>query len=167
MDTEGHPERIGLHRAGVPRLTRPDGFTNFNSPHHRALFGDPLLRPFGDFRSPPTVSIVADEGEDGIALSFTLEGSGYLGRTWYGNRRNEGRGRIYEVIPLEEEPSSVTLTKVEGVRASGETFPITRRTVLLERIDGRTFLHLQAVTDDPEALREKGSRVKAYVRFTE
>ncbi|MHC4934097.1 MAG: hypothetical protein ACYTGV_18140, partial [Planctomycetota bacterium] len=103
----------------------------------------------------------------GIGLVFRLEKAGYLGRTWYGNRghKNPGRGRIYEVVPLRAGPSEAVVTAVEAHSAKGEPFAITRTTALLEKIDGRVCLHIQLVTDDPKALREKGATVKVRVRF--
>jgi hypothetical protein len=167
MDTGGHPEQIGVYVTGKPARWDPDGFVNYNSPHNRALYGDPLFRPFGDRRAPRTVTIEPEEDAAGIGLVFRLEKSGYLGRTWYGNRghKNPGRGRIYEVVPLRAGPSEAVVTAVEAHSAKGEPFAITRTTALLEKIDGRVCLHIQLVTDDPKALREKGATVKVRVRF--
>jgi hypothetical protein len=167
MDTSGHPERIGVYVTGKPRRWEPDDFVNYNSPHNRALYGDPLFRPFGDRRSPATVEIVAAEDERGINLVFRLMKSGYLGRTWYGNRghRSPGRGRIYEVIPLKGEPRSLSVGRPKARTAAKEGFDITGTTALIERIDGKSFLHIQLVTTDPKALREKGATIEVRVRF--
>ncbi|MHC4956291.1 MAG: hypothetical protein ACYTGZ_20815 [Planctomycetota bacterium] len=166
MDTGGHPERIGVYVTGKPRFWDPDGFKNYNSPHNRALYGDPLLQPFGDHRSAPTVRITATEKKGGAELEFELLKSGYLGRTLYGNRgRSPGRGRIYEAVPLKGAPKSVEIEKVEARDAAGEEFAMSSTTALLERIDGKTLLHLQLVTNDPKALKTKGARVKVAVRL--
>ncbi|MEB3323636.1 MAG: hypothetical protein VKI81_12505, partial [Synechococcaceae cyanobacterium] len=165
MDTEGHPERIGLFVAGGPVHGSPDGFVNFNGPQNRALYGDPLLRPFGDHRSPATVEVSAKEHARGIEVTFRVAGSGYLGRTLYGNRDNPGRGRIYEVVPLKGHPVTVTLDGVEARSEGGTPYAITRRAALLERIDGQTLLHVQLVTDDPKALSTRGSLVRARLTF--
>ena len=165
MDTEGHPERIGVYVTGKPARWDPDDYINYNSPQHRALYGDPLMRPFGKHHSPPSVTISATASGRDLELEFEVMKTGYQGRTLYGNRRMRGAGRIYEVIPLEGHPRSVTVGKVKGLLADGNEFAITRTTALLERIDGETFLHLQLVTDDREALRTKGSRVSVEVRF--
>ncbi|MHC4342917.1 MAG: hypothetical protein ACYSX0_22235 [Planctomycetota bacterium] len=167
MDTGGHPERIGIYVTGKPARWDPDGFVNYNSPHNRALYGDPLFRPFGDRRAPATVRVESQEDADGIDLVFRLEKSGYLGRTWYGNRghKDPGRGRIYEVIPLRAAPSDLAVDASKAQNSKGESFVISNTTALVERIDGKVYLHLQLVTDDPKALREKGATVKVRVGF--
>jgi hypothetical protein len=113
------------------------------------------------------VTIESKEDAHGIDLLFRLEKSGYLGRTWYGNRghKNPGRGRIYEVIPLGAAPAEVVAEAPEAHNVKGEPFAISGTTALIEKIDGRVYLHLQLVTDDPKVLREKGATVKVRVRF--
>ncbi|MHC4778958.1 MAG: HEAT repeat domain-containing protein [Planctomycetota bacterium] len=167
MDTGGHPEQIGVYVEGKPAMWDPDGFTNYNSPHNRALYGDPQFKPFGAFRSPATVKVVAEVAEDRAVLRFELASSGYLGRTWYGNRgrSNKGRGRIYEVVELPEAPKALTVGEVTALDGSGEPFEITSKTVLLEEIDSKTYLHIQLVTDSAEALRRLGAKVEAVVHF--
>jgi hypothetical protein len=158
LDTDGHPERIGVYVTGKPARWDPDDFVNYNSPHNRALYGDPLLKPFGDKLSPATVDIARTE----TGWTFRVTKSGYHGRTWYGNRgREPGRGRIYEVIPVRG--SKVTLGAAKGRSADGKEFPITKSTALLEQIDGETFMHLQIVTSDAEALRAEGATVDVAV----
>ncbi len=165
MDTGGHPERIGVYVTGKPARWDPDGFVNYNSPHNRALYGDPLLRPFGDHRSAATVEIKTAEDKNGIALTFVLRKSGYLGRTLYGNRgRHPGRGRFYEVIELKGAPASVRVGKPKA-HAAGEEFPISSATALIERIDGKTLLHIQLVTTDRKALQTKGATVEVVVHY--
>jgi hypothetical protein len=160
MDTEGHPERIGVYVTGKPARWDPDDYINYNSPQHRALYGDPMMRPFGKHRSPPSVKI---KGRAPGTVEFEVARSGYQGRTLYGNRRLPGAGRIYEVLPVEGRPRSVEVRDPVGIRADGSKFAIIRATALLERIDGGSFVHLQLVTDDRKALQTEGSVVRAPV----
>lgn len=161
MDTEGHPERIGLYVTGKAARWDPDDFVNYNGPHNRALYGDPLLSPFARRKSPATVEIAVIDG----GFSFRVTKSGYHGRTWYGNRgADPGRGRIYEVIPIRTAGTKATVGAVKARTADGKELPILRTTALLERIDGGTFLHLQIVTSDAEALRAAGATVEVSVK---
>jgi hypothetical protein len=167
LDTDGHPEEIGLYEAGKPARWDPDGFTNNNSPHNRCLYGDPLFQPCKGFTGPATVEIEQARKKGSIALTFRVMASGYLGRTWYGNRGrgNPGRARIYETIPLEESVRTVTIGEVKTNDASGAPFGIVKKTALLEKIDGQTILHLQLVTDDDKALKREGDTVEVFVSY--
>jgi hypothetical protein len=167
MDTQGHPERIGLYVEGKPARWSPDGFTNYNFPHHRALYGDPQFRPFGEFRSPATVETDAETQDDRVILKFKIVGSGYLGRTLHGNRGayHKGRGRIYEVIELDQEPRELVVGEVKATDATGETFNIITKTALVEKIDGKVLLHLQLVTDSDKALSTQGATVETVIHF--
>lgn len=166
MDTDGHPEQIGLFAKGRPAYSNPDGFLNNNSPHNRCLYGDPMLAPFAKRRSPATVEIQAKEEVGGLALRFRVAASGWLGRTWYGNRGGDpGRGRIYEAIPLSQDVKEVSIREVRALDKDRKPFRVIRKNALLERIDGKTLVHLQIVTDADGALSNEGATVEVFVKF--
>jgi hypothetical protein len=158
MDTRGHPGRIGLYVAGH---AQPDDFPNCAS-HEYALYGDPLLRPFGEHRSPASVDAsVNDRG----AFVFRVTRSGRHGRTWYRDRaRDSARCRIYEVVPVAG-GGRPTVARVRARTADDDEIPVVKTTALIERIDGASHLHLEIVADDHLAFREKGATVEVSVEL--
>ncbi|MBI2923125.1 MAG: hypothetical protein HYY18_18885, partial [Planctomycetes bacterium] len=181
MDTEGHPEQIGVFIAGKPKHWDPDGFTNNNAPQHRVLYGDPLFAPFEKRKSPETVTVTAEEKEDGVRISFKLNASGYdVGRTWYGNRGREesGRGRFYEAIPVRKDVEQAYIAEIRTSDADGKAFEVSRQALLVEKIDGKTLLHVQIVTADlarlewsgggsaeVSVLQKAGATAEVFVKF--
>jgi HEAT repeat protein len=159
MDTGGHPELIGVFVAGKPKHWDPDGFRNNNSPQHRCLYGDPLMAPFEKRLSPATVVVTSKEEDGGVRIAFRLTASGFdVGRTWYGNRgRGErGRGRFYEEIAVSGDVDEAWIRSVKTANADGKPFGLSSHSVLVEKIDGRTVLHVQIVTPDLDSLEMGG-----------
>lgn len=181
MDTGGHPEQVGVFVAGKSKYWHPDGFTNNNAPQHRVLYGDPMFAPFADRKAAQTVEISSKEEKDGVRISFRLTESGFdVGRTWYGNRGREekGRGRFCEEIPVTADVEDAWIREVKGVDADGKPFSISKQTVLVEKIDGRTVLHVQLVTpdlckydfgggepSDVSVLAKAGATAEVWVKF--
>lgn len=181
MDTEGHPEQIGVFVPGKPKFWEPDMFLNNNAPQQRCLYGDPMFAPFADRKAAQTVEISSKEEKDGVRISFRLTESGFdVGRTWYGNRGREekGRGRFCEEIPVTADVEDAWIREVKGVDADGKPFSISKQTVLVEKIDGRTVLHVQLVTpdlckydfgsgepSDVSVLAKAGATAEVWVKF--
>jgi hypothetical protein len=159
MDSNGHPEQIGVFVKGKPKYWEPDLFTNNNAPQHRCLYGDPMFAPFADRKAPASVEVTAREEKDGVRISLKLNESGFdVGRTWYGNRGHEekGRGRFSEEIPLAGDPDQAWIREIRALDADGKSFTITSHAALIEKIDGRTVLHVQIVTPDLTKLDQGG-----------
>ncbi|MHC5035801.1 MAG: hypothetical protein ACYTHM_00665 [Planctomycetota bacterium] len=153
-DDEGKLQGVGIFRVGGPQHDRNVHNPFWGEPQSRLLYGDPYYKPFeavGDADKYQVSKVKAKEDGTGFEISCTIRDriaamyktsviNAFWDRKW--------RKRVYCTVEVPVSFKTLRLTKVVARNDAGAPLPLARVVALMERIDGKSYLHISAYGPD-------------------